>query len=179
MADVQVSQGATLALTVTPGVCAVTGVPTPDRIRLKGQATAAWVGWLLLFGAFTWLFASVASGRRFGLTVSLDRSVSRRYRRWRRWAVVLVIGGLALMVGVGTVSGTGALVCALLPAAGILLGVVNLARHTVGVTLADDGAVVLTRVHPRFRDAVRDAAPATSGVSGSGHQAGERREAQP
>lgn len=57
MAEITVSQSAPTTFGLVTGVCAVTGEPTGDTVRLTGRASQFGPAWLLLISPFVWLMA--------------------------------------------------------------------------------------------------------------------------
>jgi len=139
-----------------PAVCAKTGAPTADSVRLSGSAAPGWTGAMILFGLFAWAFAAFMSGRRYELVVPFKREVLQRYRSWRRAGVVMFALGL-IMTAIAAATGR--------PKAVVLLGVSlvglvfiigNEWKNAVGVRLSNDGDLIVTRVHPDFERAWRE-----------------------
>ncbi|MEO6413540.1 MAG: hypothetical protein ABIO48_13225 [Pedococcus sp.] len=138
-----------------PSICVKTGEPTDDVLRVRGSAAPEWTTVMVVFGLFAWLFAQTMSSRRYNIVLPFDSAVLRRYRKWRRAAWSCAGVGVVLTVvaaGMGSDYSSIPLLVALLGA--LAMGVGNEWANSVGVRLARDGSLVLTRVHPRFAAAV-------------------------
>jgi hypothetical protein len=139
-----------------PRVCVKTGTPTGDVLTIRGSAAPAWSWFMIVFGFLPWLVASMASSKRYAIEVPMMASVWRRHRSVRRAAFLLFVAGIVLAI-VATAQGRQNSAILLLPAfAGLALYAGNEWFNTVGVQLAKDGTLLLTRVHPDFERALLD-----------------------
>ena len=139
-----------------PAVCAKSGLPTPETVRVAGRAAPSWVAPMVLFGFLPWLLARTGASRRYELEVPLTADAWRRFRTFRSAGRAAALTGLVCSV---VAAGTGAAVVTVLLLAGVAVvgGVGLLVNEWVnwfGVCLSPDGKYGLTRVHPRFADAV-------------------------
>jgi hypothetical protein len=153
--SVQVSTTASTPVPL-PAVCVKTGAPTEGVAAVRGSARPQWTGVLVLFSFLAWVIALFMTGRRYALVVPLRGDVFRRHRTLGRASVAQVVVGLLL--GVVTSLQNSPLAVGFLAVAvgGVLLGLVNEWVNSFGVRLSPDGALVLTRVHAHFREAVLD-----------------------
>lgn len=155
MPSVQVSETHS-RLVPLPQVCVKTGTPTVDVLTIKGTAAPGWSWFMIVFGFLPWLFASVASSKPYEIRVPMQSAVWGRHRTIRRYALLLFATGLVLAV-VATVQGRDNSAILLFPSFLALVGyAVNEWVNTVGVHLTKDGGLRLSRVHPRFAQAVID-----------------------
>ncbi|QGN58511.1 hypothetical protein [Nostocoides sp. HKS02] len=145
-----------------PQICVKTGVPTADTLTIRGRATPVWAWAMIVFGFLPWLVAQAGSSHRYAITVPLQRAVFQRYRQWRRASWVLAALGITLMLGAAAVDGERALLLLAVTLVGLAWGLVNEWVNSVGIRLTREGALLMTRVHPAFREAVlrQDAAKA-------------------
>ncbi len=139
-----------------PAVCAKTGAPTADSVRLIGSAAPGWTGAMILFGLFAWAFAAFMSGRRYELVIPCRREVVQRYRSWRRAGVFMVALGLIMTVVAAASGQQNAAVLLTVSVVGVVFIIGNDWRNAVGVRLCDDGDLRVTRVHPDFERAWRE-----------------------
>lgn len=137
-----------------PAVCVKTGVPTEEVASVRGSASPQWTGVLVLFSFLAWVVALFMTGRRYALVVPLREDVFRRHRALGRASVAQVVAGLALGILTSLQDSLMAMGFLVVAVGGVVLGLVNEWVNSFGVRLSPDGALVLTRVHPRFRDAV-------------------------
>jgi hypothetical protein len=155
MPSVEISES-TSRLVALPRVCVKTGTPTADVLTIRGSAAPAWSWFMIVFGFLPWLFASVASSKPYALEVPMHAAVWRRHRQTRRAAWILFVAGVLLTI-VATVQGAANSAFLLFPS---LLGMAVYAGNewlnTVGVQLTRDGGLLLTRVHPGFKQALND-----------------------
>lgn len=138
-----------------PAVCAKTGAPTTDSVRLSGSAAPGWSGWMILFGLFAWAFAATMSSRRYELVLPFKREVLQRYRSWRRAGAFMIALGLILTVVAAALGGQNAAVLLGVSFVGLVFIIGNEWKNAVGVRLSDDGDLTVTRVHPDFERAWR------------------------
>jgi hypothetical protein len=151
--SVQVS--ATVSTPVAlPAICVKTGLPTEDVAAVRGSASPQWTGVMIFFGFLAWVIALFMTGRRYALVVPLREDVFRRHRALGRASVVQVVVGLLVGVAMALSDSPVAVGFLAVAVGGVVLGLVNEWVNSFGVRLSPDGALVLTRVHPRFRDAV-------------------------
>jgi hypothetical protein len=155
MPSVQVS-ATDSELVSLPPVCVKTGLPTDDVVTVRGNASPQWTGVMVVFGFLAWLASMLLSGRRYSLEVPLQEHVLRRHRDLGRAGVVAAVAGFLLGLVAAYGGGDAAIWFLGIAAAGLVICVVNEWVNSFGVRLAPDGSLVLTRVHPRFRDAVLD-----------------------
>jgi type IV secretory pathway TrbD component len=142
-----------------PAVCVKTGVATDDVASVRGSASPQWTGVMILFGFLAWVVALFMTGRRYALVVPLRGEVYRRHRDLGSASVATVVAGMLLGLFTSSTEGRYALWFLGLAGCGVVLGLVNEWVNSFGVRLAPDGTLVLTRVHPRFRDAVLSQLP--------------------
>lgn len=142
-------------------VCVKTGRVTRDRLTLRGQTTPAWVTLLLFVSIIGFLIAGSMTSRRYRVTLPFSHGVHDRWRANRRWAWLVGIAGVGVILAAATV---GAGHAGLLLGAGVSLlvgstavGSWNATRNNVGIHVTRDGDLLLTRAHPAFADAVRTA----------------------
>lgn len=140
--------------TSLPAVCVKTGVPTDDVAAVRGSASPQWTGVMILFGFLAWVVALFMTGRRYALVVPLRQDVFRRHRDLGSASVATVVAGLLLGLVSASSDSPYAVWFLVLAVCGVVLGLVNEWVNSFGVRLTREGALVLTRVHPRFRDAV-------------------------
>ena len=155
MARVEVSRSGQQDVEL-PAVCVKTGTPTTDLVRLSGSAAPAWTGAMILLGIVAWLFTSWMASRRYDVVVPLKAAVLERHRAWRRASWVLVGVGLTMTLVAAVLGRPNAFILLMVLVAGMAFHLVNEWINAVGVQLAGDGALVLTRVHPDFARAVLD-----------------------
>ena len=144
-----------------PAVCAKTGEPTADIIMLSGSAAPGWTGAMIVFGFLPWLFVRVMSGQPYRVALPLRSEVVRRHRDLSRASVAVFGLGVLLAFAAVAMGRERAWLLLGLCLLGIASSLVNEWTNGIGVRLAPSGALVATRVHPRFRDAV------LAGASGS------------
>jgi hypothetical protein len=84
----------------------------------------------------------------------LREDVFRRHRALGRASVAQVVVGLLLGVVTSMQDSPTAVGFLVVAVGGVVLGLVNEWVNSFGVRVSPDGALVLTRVHPAFRDAV-------------------------
>ena len=133
-----------------PAVCLKTGVPTGDRVRVRGRAAPSWAGATIVFGLVAWLFVSSASSRSYDILVPFRAEAWQRYRTLRRAASVTFWAGIVLAGVVGVAGASAPWMLLLLSVVGLAMFVVNDWRNSFGVRLGRDGALALTRVHRDF-----------------------------
>lgn len=139
-----------------PKVCAKTGVHTRDTLTIKGRAAPTWSGVMLLFGFLPWAVAGLASSKPYTVVVPMRSAVWRRYRSWRRAGAWVAGAGIGLTL-VAAALGRANPFLLLAPAAiGVFVLVGNEWFNAVGVRLAQNGGLVLTRVHPNFTAAMAE-----------------------
>lgn len=153
MPSVQVSTTVSTRLAL-PAICVKTGVPTEDVAAVRGSASPQWTGVMIFFGFLAWVVALFMTGRRYALVVPLRQDVFRRHRDLGLTSVAAVVAGLLLGLVTFSAEGLYAVWFLGMAGCGVVLGLVNEWVNSFGVRLSPDGALVLTRVHPRFRDAV-------------------------
>ena len=137
-----------------PPVCVKTGTPTADVLTIKGSAAPTWSWFMIIFGFFPWLVASMASSKSYEIQVPMQAAVWRRHRRVRRAAVVLFVVGVTFAI-VATIQGRPNSGILLMPAfigAAVYAG--NEWFNAIGVQLSREGGLMLTRVHPGFQRAL-------------------------
>ena len=139
-----------------PAVCAKTGKPADGWLEVEAMRVPGWIFLLLLFGGLPALIALLFAVERVPGLVPLSARADTWLRRGRciRW--VLLVGGL-VVVCVGLISGARV---ALELAFALLVGAVVVyfleAFWLVGGRLSAEGDhVVLSRIHPVFRSALR------------------------
>lgn len=142
-------------------VCVKTGRVTDERVVFAGRVTPSWVTLLLFVSIIGFLIAGSMTSRRFRVTLPLEHAVHDRWRKLRRLALATGTIGAAVLVwavvsdfnGSRTVAGAGAV--ALIGAAAIAAA--NSWMNGVGIRAIGDGGLVITRTHPAFCEAVRNA----------------------
>jgi hypothetical protein len=139
-----------------PPVCAKTGLPASETVRVAGRAAPSWVAPMVLVGFLPWLLARAGASRRYEIEVPLTADAWRRFRMFRSAGLTAALTGLACSV---IAAGTGAAVVTVLLLVGVaVVGgaglLVNEWVNWFGVRLSPEGEYGLTRVHPRFADAV-------------------------
>ena len=127
-------------------VCVKTGLPTSERVTIRGATVPSWIHALLVFTFLGWVFANAAASRRYRISVPFRHDAYNRWRRVRSLAWILGGAGIVLTVGSlrAGVSDGGAFLC--LSAGALVLGVANGLLGTIGVRQHGDRLVV-TRVH--------------------------------
>ena len=139
-----------------PAVCAKTGKPADGWLEVEAMRVPSWIFLLLVFGGLPALIALLFAVERVPGLVPLSAHADKWLRRGRcsRW--VFLVGGLVVMC-VGLISGARV---ALELAFALLVGAVVVyfleAFWLVGGRLSAEGdQVVLSRIHPAFRSALR------------------------
>jgi hypothetical protein len=150
---VQVSEAISRPVAV-PSLCVKTGLPTEDVAAVRGSASPQWTGVMILFGFLAWVVALFLTGRRYALVVPLHGDVFRQHRDLGLASVAAVVAGSLLGLLTSSAGGPYAVWFLGMAGCGVVLGLVNEWVNSFGVRLTSEGALVLTRVHPRFRDAV-------------------------
>ena len=156
MPSVQVSE-TTCHVVPLPRVCVKTGTPTADVLTIRGSAPPAWSWVMIVFGFLPWLVANLSTSKHYSIEVPMHSAVWRRHRRVRRAAFVLFVAGVTLTI-VATTNGRQNSAILLVPAfVAVAVHAGNEWFNTIGVRLAKDGGLLLTRVHPGFERALLDA----------------------
>ena len=137
-----------------PALCARTGEPTGRFLALPARARAGWTWWLLPLGVLPFL-AARHFAKEVTVLVPLSRRAAMRLERLR-------LGRLLALLGTGTFAAAALISSrrdALLVGVAFLAGAALLraAEAALSVRAMLDPsarAVLLTGVHPAFRDAV-------------------------
>jgi hypothetical protein len=128
--------------------CVKSGVPTSQRIVVRGRTTPGWVHVLLVFTIIGWLFASGMASRRYRVEVPFRHELYDRWRRINRAAWLLGLLGAGLTLWATVAGGDRAGMFLAIAVGGLALGLGNALLHNVGVRQQDASELVLTRVHP-------------------------------
>lgn len=150
MAQVEITPGERI-----PAVCVITGQPTADIVRVRGVAVPRWVMWLLPVGGFlAYLVAGSNTSTRYDLLLPCDARVLERRRRrshWAAgtWALGIVVTAI-LLLRWPDLAGVGWSVIGL----AMVGAVANQLTSSPGVWVGEGDRLVVSRVHPAFRDAV-------------------------
>lgn len=140
---------------VVPGeVCVRTGVPTRQRVTIRGATVPRWVHVLIVFSFFAWLIAQGNSQRHYRVEVPFLHHAWDRWNRIRRVAWALGVGGVVASFWASASGVPNGAALLALTAGGLVLGVGNALLHTVGFRQYD-GLLVMTRVHPDAVAAIR------------------------
>ncbi|MCL2613761.1 MAG: hypothetical protein FWD95_11095 [Nocardioidaceae bacterium] len=139
---------------VPTDVCVKSGVPTRDRVTIRGSTTPGWVWVLLLLTIVGWIFVSIMTSRRYRIEVPFRHDLNDRWRRTYRIATGLVVAGFGATIAAIIARLDHALVPLLLVVAGLLIGTVNGLVRNVGVRQIGDERLALTRVHPAAAAAI-------------------------
>ena|SRR5437867_3639423 len=144
-----------------PMVCCKTGRPADYLVEQEFVYVPPWTWILIFFGFFPFLIARAFGARRFVGTIPMSERADLRIRRASRTAALSMIFGIVLLFA-------GFLAVMPLAAAGLFFLAVSIVAFVVGRIWMpgawpdDHYAVELTRVHPRFVEAVRGHVPAGS-----------------
>lgn len=157
MADVVLGRAGSTVL-VDLDVCAKTGQTTSQRVRLRGSTTPGWVTVLLLLTVVGFLLASTMTARRYDVTAPMDRAAHARWRRNRRVALLIGIGGAGAVVvaatDLGGASAFWGVTGIALVAVALVGGTINGTLNGLGFRTTRGDDLVLTRAHPAFAQAV-------------------------
>ena len=149
-----------------PRVCVKTGTPTADVLTIRGSAAPGWSWFMIVFGFLPWLVANLATSKRYVIEVPMRAVVWKRHRALRRAALYLFVTGVAFAI-IATTQGWQNSAILLIPAfAGLALYAGNEWSNTIGVYLTRDGGLLLTRVHPGFKQALINSGSATHSGEG-------------
>jgi hypothetical protein len=141
-----------------PDVCVKTGVPTDRAARARTASWAHAARWETAVGStLAWLIG-VALRRPATVVVVAVSTVA--WRRWRQRlgiaVMVTTLGIGVIVIGVASAAPAGAVLGVLLAATGWCLRVRAARAWWVGLSFrADDGDVVVTRVHAAFAEEAR------------------------
>jgi hypothetical protein len=139
---------------VPSDVCVKSGVPTTDRVIIRGSTAPRWVMVLLVFTIVGWLFATAMTSRRYRVEVPFEHSLYDGWRQLRNFVVAVGSVGVIAAV-VASLNGLGhPWVPLLLTVGAVALGTANTLRHHVGVQQRGPETLVLTRVHPAAAEAI-------------------------
>ena len=137
-----------------PSICVKTGVPTSNVIRVRGSSTPGWTTSLLLFSWIGWLIAATATSRSYEVLLPYSAAA---FRRWGTFRQLFTAVSLLALFGVFVAAIDNSWL--LLPAVTVFAiaaaaGLANELINACGVRIKNNGDLVLSRVHPAFRDAV-------------------------
>lgn len=142
-------------------ICVKTGQVTSQRVTLRGQTTPAWVMLLLFLTVIGFLLASVMTSRRYRVTIPFTHAIHDRWRKNHRLAWGVGIAGAGALIAAATFGASYASlwigIGIAFIVAGLVSGTANAMTNNVGVHLTRDHELVLTRAHPAFVQAVREA----------------------
>jgi hypothetical protein len=130
-------------------ICVKSGVPTVDRVVLRGSTTPGWVVVLLFLTVIGWVIALVMTSRRYEVDVPFRHDLYVRWLRTHVLSWLIGLGGVAGAVTAGQLGFGEAWILLGVTLVGILLGIGNSWATTAGVVQRGDD-LVLTRVHPAF-----------------------------
>jgi hypothetical protein len=138
-----------------PAICAKTGA-APDRdLVLRVRTLSGWTWLLLLLGVVPYLVVRYFLTREVEIALPFSARAARRLARARRSRLIsLVAGGSLLMVGAATHQGAVLALSAASLAAALVACAVELALSVGGRLDRSARGILLTGVHPTFRDAV-------------------------
>ncbi len=108
----------------------------------------------MVFGFVPWLATAFVSSEPFDLRVPVDPAAWTRYRQWRQASLVVVAVGLVVGVFAAAANWGNPLILLGLAITGMAAHLINEWISWFGVCLTRDGALMLTRVHPSFAEAV-------------------------
>lgn len=154
VATVWLSAAESVAL---PEVCVVTGAAATRRLRVTAQQRPVGASWLLVAGRiWLYLLARAFGGEQASFDLPVSAAAYRRHRMAERTCTAVAAAGLVAIA-------VGALGARWLAA----IGLVALLSGLLGGALVDGalwvglhfepgaGAIIVTRCHPAFVDAVR------------------------
>lgn len=137
-----------------PPVCVKTGVPTTNFVAIHGTAGRVGSGAMIVFGFVPWLAAAFLTSERFDLRVPVDPAALTRYRQWRQASLAVVAIGLVVGFFAAALNWGDPLILLGLAIMGMVGHLVNEWVNWFGVCLTRDGALMLTRIHESFADAL-------------------------
>ena len=137
-----------------PSICGKTGVPTSNIVRIRGSAAPGWTTSLIIFSWIGWLIATTATSWSYEVLLPYSAPAFRRWGMFRQ-----LFFGVALLALFALFTAAISNSWGLLPAVAVLgiaaaCGLINEYVNACGVRVNGNGDMVLTRVHPAFRDAV-------------------------
>lgn len=136
-----------------PPVCCKTGEPTDILVNIRFSYAPSWTWILFFFGILPWVLARVFASVRVEGDLPFSAEAERRLVLSRRTAIVAMV----LLIPFAALAFSGP-AGAVLIIADVAVAAVAYALNFVwspGIIPDDHHAVELTRVHPRFVDAVR------------------------
>lgn len=142
------------AVVVSSDLCVKSGIPTRQRVILRGSTTPAWVHVLLIFTIVGWIFASSMASRRFRAEVPFLHQRHELYRRGFLVASGLSVFGVVAAILTAVLDGGSPAAWLLLTLAGMLFGFLNGLLTMVGFH-ERDGLLVMTHVHPAAAAAIQ------------------------
>lgn len=135
--------------------CVKSGVPTSERLVIRGSMLPDWTWLIAPFAFFIWIFVMLMTSRNYVVEVPFRHSIHRRWKRIRRVAWLLAVLGGSLFVWALQADLERPWLMLGLIALGMGVGVVNAWVNNVGVRLVDQDQVALTRTHIEFAADVR------------------------
>jgi hypothetical protein len=147
-----------------PMVCAKTGARADRMVCVQAAKAAGWTWWLLQYGPLPFQSARWLARRRITGWIPMAARPAARLKRIRYFSFLsLVAGTLAVIISMLISAPSLAQLAVVSLAVAITVAMVE-PWWSVGAHL-DPSAdkVLLTRVHPRFRDAIQDVGSGTRG----------------